>query len=275
MMERRKIVVAVAPVAASPLEGIRNPLTPEEVAAETIACARAGASMVHLHVRDGCGRLTEDLTLFARTLDLIRRESAIIIQGSTGGVSDLTLEQRCVALNDRRVEVASLNMGSANFDEGVYINTLPDIRYWAGRMREARVQPELEIFEGGMINNVRLLADEGVLGPPYSFAFSLGFKGAMPAEPGNLLFLAGMLPPGAVWGLIHHGMKDLSLLAAAIGLGASFVRVGYEDGIHLAPDRVAKTNAEAVAELAKLIRTIGLEVATPQEARVILGVPPR
>lgn len=274
-MERRKIVMAVAPVAASPLEGIRNPLTPEEIAAETIACAKAGASMVHLHVRDGRGELTEDLAIFARTLDLIRRESDIIIQGSTGGVSDLTLEQRCVALNDPRVEVASLNMGSVNFDEGVYINTLPEIRYWAGRMREMRVRPELEIFEGGMINNVRLLAEEGVLTPPFLFGFALGFKGALPTDAYNLLFLAGMLPPGSAWGLCHHGMEDLSLLAAAIGLGASAVRVGYEDSIYLAPGRVAKTNAEAVAELAKLIRTMGLEVATPQEARVILGVPPR
>lgn len=274
-IELRRIIVAVAPVALAPEAKIKNPLSPEEVSREVISCARAGAGMVHLHVRDERGKPTEDLTGFARTLDLIAKDSDIIMQSSTGGVSDLTLEQRCVSLNDPRVEVGSLNMGSANFDEGVYINTLPDIRYWAGQMKKAGVQPELEIFEGGMINNVRLLAEEGVLAPPFTFAFALGFKGALPADARSLSFLAAMLPPGSVWGLLHHGMRDLSLLAAAIGLGASFVRVGYEDSIHLAPGRVAQSNAEAVAELAGLIEAMGLAVATPQEARAILGIPPR
>ena len=106
----RKIIVAVAPVGREINPPSVNPLTPEDVASEVIACAESGASMVHLHVRDRKGNQTEDISNFSKTLDFIRKSSDIIIQGSTGGLTDLSLEERCVALNDPRVEVASLNM---------------------------------------------------------------------------------------------------------------------------------------------------------------------
>ena len=143
----KKIIVAVAPVGREVAPPSINPLTPEDVAQEVIECARVGASMVHLHVRNSQGEQTEDITDFCKTLDLIRGSSDIIIQGSTGGLTTLTLEERCVSVTDPRVEVASLNMGSVNFGEDVYINRVPDIRYWAGRMAENKVVPELEIFE--------------------------------------------------------------------------------------------------------------------------------
>ena len=119
---KRKIVVTVAPVChvGKPVpEGSKNPLTPEEIAADVVACAEAGASMVHLHVRDLTGEQTFDMTQFSRTLDLIRQKSDIVIQGSTGGLSTLSLEDRSVCLSEPRVEVASLNMGSVNFGESV------------------------------------------------------------------------------------------------------------------------------------------------------------
>ena len=116
---QEKIIVAVAPVGADIAPPSINPMTSAEVAEEVVACHRAGAAMVHLHVRDEAGDPTGDLTAFGRTLDLIRASSDIVIQGSTGGLSTLSLEERCVALNDPRVEVASLNMGSVNFGETV------------------------------------------------------------------------------------------------------------------------------------------------------------
>jgi len=267
-----KVIVCVAPVAHSTPAGIHNPLTPAEVAAETVACARAGAALVHLHVRDEAGRQTGELGAFKRTLDLIRAESDIVIQGSTGGLSDLSLAQRCIALEEPRVETASLNMGSTNFDDTVYINTLPDIRYWAGRMRAANIQPELEIFEAGMINNVRLLAEEGVLTPPLIFGLALGFRGASPADARHLCFLRNMLPADASWGLSHHGMQDFGLLAVAVGLGAAVVRVGFEDGLAYAPGRLAAGNVELVAKLVEMLTLLGLAPATPEEARIILGL---
>ncbi|MFC1799109.1 3-keto-5-aminohexanoate cleavage protein [Thermodesulfobacteriota bacterium] len=139
----RKIIVIVAPVGGNIVPLSVNPLTPEDIATDVSACAKAGASIVHLHVRDIEGNLTEDLTVFSKTVDLIRESSDLIVNGSTGGLSTLTLAERYVALNDSRVEVASLNMGSINFGKDVYINTMPDIRYWARRMAEAGAMPEL------------------------------------------------------------------------------------------------------------------------------------
>ena len=268
----RKIIVAVAPVGKEIKPPSVNPLTPEEVANEVIACSRAGAGFVHLHVRDDKGNQTEDLTQFSRTLDLIRESSDIIIQGSTGGLSTLSLEERCAALNDPRVEVASLNMGSVNFSEDVYINRLPDIRYWARRMEEADVIPELEIFEAGMLSAVTKLLEEKVLKPPFAYGFCLGFHYALPADPNSLFFLKSGLTERAPWGVVHESMQDFSLLATAIGMGAAAVRVGFEDSVFYAPGKAVATNAELVEKIVSLIHQIGYEVATVSEARDLLGL---
>jgi 3-keto-5-aminohexanoate cleavage enzyme len=271
-IKNRKIIVAVAPVGKAIEPPSMNPLTPEEVAREVIDCTRAGASFVHLHVRDDKGNQTEDLTQFSRTLDLIRDASDIIIQGSTGGLSALSLEDRCVALNDPRVEVASLNMGSVNFSEDVYINRLPDIRYWARRMEEADVIAELEIFEAGMLTAVAKLLEEKVLKPPFTFGFPLGFHYALPATAHSLFFLTSSLPVPAPWGVVHESMQDFSLLAAALGMGAAAIRVGFEDSVYYAPGKAAATNAQLVEKIVSLIHQIGFEVATPGEARELLGL---
>lgn len=272
--KRHPIIVAVAPVGTHVGPPSRNPLSPEEIARDVIACARAGASMVHLHVRDGQGKPTEDLVEFSRTLSLIREASDIVLQGSTGGVTTLSREARCVSLNDERVEVASLNMGSANVGEGVYVNTLPDIRFWAQRMRERRIVAEIEVFEGGMLSNIPRLLEEGVLTPPFHVNFCLGFEGPLPANPANLFFLKQMVSEDIVWGLIHDGMQDFTLLATAIGLGATSVRVGFEDSIYSAPGEAAPTNAELVTRIVDLIHLLGCRVATSEEARNILGIQP-
>jgi 3-keto-5-aminohexanoate cleavage enzyme len=269
----RKIIVAVAPTGKKTEPPSVNPLTPADVAQQVIACEKAGASMVHMHVRDKKGEQTEDLTDFSATLDLVRQSCDIIIQGSTGGLTDLTLEQRCVALDDSRVETASLNMGSINFDEDVYVNRVPDIRYWARRMAETRVVPELEIFAAGMLPTYMQLVEEGVLKPPYSIGFCIGARWALPAEPETLIFMKTLLPEKDVpWGVIHAGMQDFALLATAIGMGASVVRVGFEDSAFFAPGKAARTNAELVERTVSLVHQIGYEVANCQDAREILGI---
>ena len=269
----RKIIVAVAPVAKEKDMPAPNPLSPDHVAETVVDCANAGAAMVHLHVRDKQGEQTEDITDFSNTLDMIAASSDIIIQGSTGGLTTLTLEERCVAVNDPRVEVASLNMGSVNFGEDVYINKLPDIRYWARRMEETNVSPELEIFSMGMLPSYLKLKDEGVLKPPYSINICLGFLWALPADVDTLSFTRSRLPEKKVpWGLIHDGMQDFSLLAAAISMGAAVVRVGFEDSVYYAPGKAAQTNAGLVKRLVAMIHDMGYEVATCKEARRILGL---
>ena len=272
--QNRKIIIAVAPVGKQIEPPSINPLTPEEVAREVIECTNAGAALVHLHVRDRQGEQTEDLSEYSLTLDLIRQFSDIIIQGSTGGLTNLTLEERCVALNDPRTEIASLNMGSVNFGEDVYINRLPDIRYWARKMTETKVLPELEVFEAGMLPVVKQLINENILRRPFYYGFILGAPWAVPPDPKSLFFLTSLMTEQAPWGVIHDGMNDLSLLAVAIGMGASLVRVGFEDSVFYANGKIANTNVEIVHKLVLLIKQMGFDTATPQEARSILGVKP-
>ena len=276
-MKSRKIVVTVAPVCHVGKEipvGCRNPLTPEEVAAETAACAKAGASQVHLHTRDLTGEQTFDLAVFRQTLDLIRQRTDIVIQGSTGGLSTLTLEERCVCLDEPRVEVASLNMGSVNFGESVYVNTLPEIRYWAARMKEKKVVPEMEIFDLSMVETCSKLADEGALERPmhYNFCLGTGTASNLSDTPRNLEYMVSLAESGAHWGLNNDRMQSLSMLACAISMGASVVRVGFEDSFYYAPGKLAPTNAVLVEKVVELIRAMGHEPATPAEARHIFGI---
>lgn len=273
----RKVVVTVAPVChpGKPiLEGCSNPLTPEAIAVEVAACAKAGASMVHLHVRDLKGEQTFDLDVFEHTLSLIAAKTDIVIQASTGGLSSMTLEERCVCLNVPQVEVASLNMGSVNFGESVYINTLPDIRYWAGRMRTQKVVPEMELFDLSMVETCTKLADEGALQRPmhYNFCLGSGTASNLSATPRNLGYMISLMEEGAHFGLNHDSMTDLSMLACALSMGASVVRVGFEDSFYHAPGQLAPTNAVLVEKLVALIRSLGLEPATPAEARQLFGI---
>lgn len=268
-----RIIVAVAPVAHVGVylpEESRNPVTAEDIAEEVVRCVDAGASVAHLHVRDGMGAIVADTTVFSRTLDRIFHSRDVVINGSTGGESSLSREERCKALTDSRVEIASLNMGSTNFGEKVYVNTLEDIRYWAFRMAQARVVPELEVFAPGMIETARKLAADGLLDGRLHFNICLGFPGATPATVRHLAYFADLLRDDE-WGFLHEGMTDLRLAAAALGHGARLLRVGFEDGGFLRGDRPARSNADLVENLVVLIRAAGCEPATVAEARELLG----
>lgn len=276
-MKKERVILLVAPVAheGAPLpRGSENPLTPESVAEETLRAYNAGAAIVHHHVRDGQGRLTFDRSYYSRTVDLVREQSDIILNVSTGGLSSLTPEERCVGLEEPRVEMASLNMGSINFGESVYINTLPDIRFWATKMKELGVVPELEIFDLSMINVAEKLAAEGVLEWPLHFNICMGFPSTLPARGRELATISALLPHGAEWGLAQAGMETLSLMACAFELGARILRVGFEDGGFLRPGEPARSNGDLVDALALMVRTLGGEIASPEEARELLGLGP-
>ena len=225
----RKIIVTVAPVChvgkEIPAE-CKNPLTPEEIAEDTINCYKAGACEVHLHTRDLQGNPTFDLDVFRQTIGLIRQETDMIVQGSTGGLSTLTLAERCVV-------------------------------------------PEMELFDLSHVECATRLADEGFLQRPlhYNFCVGPGNSSNLSATGRNLAMLCSLMEPGCSWGVTHDSMKDFSILACAIGMGASAVRVGFEDSFYYAPGQRAHTNAELVERLVALIRLMGCEPATPDEAR--------
>ncbi len=273
---KKRIMITVAPVARTPHPDpdVVNPLSPEDVAEQTAACVEAGAAKVHLHVRTGDGRITHDTAVYSRTLELIRAHSKVVIEGSTGGFeTELTLDQRCSAIDDERTEVASLNMGSLNITaETPFINTVPDIRYWALKFKARNVKPAPEVFDIGQMRTVHELLAEGTLEPPLSIGFPLGFYGSARACVEDIIHLRNMMPAGAAFGIAHNAMTDFQMIAASIAAGADGVRVGFEDSIYFAPGEKARTNVVLVRKVADLIRALGCEVMSIDEARECLGL---
>ena len=276
----RKIIISVAPAARHKAEAgdllkpepVFSVMTPEEIATDTINCAKEGATIVHLHVRDKEGKLTPDITEFSKTIRMIRDKSDMIIEGSTGGVSDMNTQERGMVLAIPELELAALNMGSVNINGLAFINAPSDIRSLCKEMLERNVVPLLEIFEPGMIENVNSLIKEGILKPPYIYGICLGFEGTQPARTINLQHMVNLMPQDAVWYYQEHGMNDLAMCAAAIAAGARIVRIGFEDSAYYAPDKFGRSNAELVTQLIKMIKHLGFEIASVEEARKIIGI---
>ena len=265
-----KLIIAVAPCIppylAKDIAGLD--LSPQGVAHEVVRAYDAGANVVHLHVWDDLGLPTTNLDAFKRTLHLIRENCDIVIEGSTGGMNELSANERSVSLNTD-IELASLNPGSVNYDKGVYVNSPSDIAYWAQTMHECHIKPDMAIFEAGMIANCLRLAELGWITPPYLFAFVLGQTGAMPATPRNLLFLSESLPQKSHWTAIGHGGHDLQMAFLAMAMGGH-VRAGYEDNAFYKPGELATSNAQLIERLVRLAKEIGRESATPDEVRTLL-----
>lgn len=277
----KKVIIAVAPAArhgdekAERIGGnepVISVMTPEEIANDVINCAKNGASIIHMHVRDENGHLTDDLTQFRRTLEMIKASCDVIIEGSTGGVSELNAEQRGGVLNVEDLELAALNMGSVNLGGAAFVNEPDDIAMWAALIVEKGKLPILECFEPGMIQNVENLLEENVLRNPVIYGIPMGFDGTQPAKVVNMQGMVNVMPRDAIWYYQQHGMKDLSMIAAAVAAGAKIIRVGFEDSFFYAPGKMASSNAELVEKAAEVIRAIGYEIATVDEAREMIGL---
>ncbi len=264
-----KVIISVAAVSATDTN-----IVPQKIADDVIACAKAGAAMVHLHVRDYDGKLTKDLSVIKETVDLIKKESDIIIQISTGGVSNLTIEERCAPLYMDTVEATSLNVGSVNLGKAVYCNPIDDVKYCVGEILEQGITPEVEVFELGMINTTEKLRKEFSFQNPLLYAVVLGHEGAAPAQPEALGAMVGYLPKNenTLWGITHANRRQFDIIGAAVGMGASVVRVGFEDSNYLDEEEKAKTNLQLVEKTAALIRAMDKEPATAKEARQMLNI---
>ena len=270
-----KLLVTVAPsippYMAKDIPGLD--LSPEGIAAEVVRAYNAGACLTHLHVWDETGQPTTNLAAFERTVALIREQCDIIIEGSTGGVNTLTPAERSVSLN-ADIEMASLNPGSVNYDQGVYVNSPQDIEYWVNTMHERNIKPDTAIFEAGMIENTVRYIEQGLIEPPYLFGFVVGQTGALPATPKNVLFLSELLPDNSVWTAVGHGGHDLNMAVLAMTMGGH-VRAGFEDNPYYRPREVATSNAQLIERLARIAAEIGREIVPPAEARAMLGLAAR
>ncbi|MCP4256677.1 MAG: 3-keto-5-aminohexanoate cleavage protein [Planctomycetes bacterium] len=266
-----KVAITVAPLAQTYYDDVDCFPTPERLALEVYECWQAGASVVHLHVIDEQGNATVDTSNFQKTVGMIREKCDIIIQGSTGGVSDLTRDERSVSVEVPEVEMGSLNMGSCNVGEQAYINTPGDVEFWAEKMRRNNVVPEMTFFEPGMMTMIERLLDKEALGHPLVVNLALGFPSTLPATVDNIVFMARQLPKDAVWMLTPHHAMDFSLHALSVVLGGN-IRVGFEDSMYLEPDKKASNNVELVTKAHDLIEQMGRQIAQPAETRQMYGI---
>jgi 3-keto-5-aminohexanoate cleavage enzyme len=246
------------------------PISPAELIEAAYRCREAGASIVHLHVRDREGRPTQDPAVFAEVIAGVRDRTDLIVQISTGGAIGTPARDRAAPL-DLRPDMATLTTGTVNFGDGVFLNPPETIEYLATRMRELGVKPEVEIFDAGMIDNALRLVKRGLLTPPLHFDLVMGVPGGIGGRARDLFYLVEGLPAGSTWSVAGIGRLELPLATMALVMDGH-VRVGFEDNIYYAKGVPARSNEELVARIVRLARELGREVANPAEARSILGL---
>jgi len=242
-----------------------------DVAQEVIASYNAGAAITHLHVRDADGLQTIDMGLFQRDVEKIHAHCPIIIEGSTGGAPEHTVEQRCVSTTVPGVEMGSLNLGSINLWDGVYNNKMADILLYAEQLKKKNLVPFLDCFDLSHFSCVPKLADKGLISPPYTFGLVLDVPNALPYKNRYLDFFLQELPDDSIWFLARHHAQGAKGFMRALEKGGH-VRIGYEDGPFLSSGKRARSNAELVEEVARAARAVGRHIVTPDEARRIMGI---
>ncbi len=246
------------------------PISAREIADEAACCREAGAAVIHLHVRNEDGTNTQASERFAEVIDAIRGACDCIVQPSTGGAVGMSIDERAGPLSCRP-EMATLNCGSINFGDDVFINSRGDIRTLAARIQAAGAVPELECYEVGHVAEALALAAEGALRGPLHFQFVLGVKGASPARDDVMGWMRSMLPAGATWGVAAIGRWQQPMTELAMRLGGH-ARVGLEDNIYLGKGVLSEGSAPLVARAAAYARSIGRQPATPARARQLLGL---
>lgn len=271
-MDNSKVIITAALVGAEVTrqDNPHLPLTPEEIALAACNAVRAGASIIHLHVRDSAGEPTQDREVFRRTIALIKAKCDAVIQVSTGGAVGMSALERVQPVT-LRPEMATLTTGSVNFGNSLFRNTQPEIELFAKNMQQYGVKPEIEVFDAGMVDNAKRLLERGLIRPPLHFNLVLGVNGGMAATPRNLLFLIESLPAGSTWTVAGMGRHELNLAVLGIIMGGH-VRVGFEDNVYYRKGILAKSNAQLVERVTGLARELGREPASPYEARSLLGL---
>ncbi|HET9821237.1 MAG TPA: 3-keto-5-aminohexanoate cleavage protein [Burkholderiaceae bacterium] len=246
------------------------PITPEEVAQAAWECAQAGAAIVHVHARRADGSSTQEAAAYRAIIEAVRARCDVIVQVSTGGAVGMTAAERLAPVT-LRPEMATLSMGSVNFGDDVFLNTPGDMEDFLHAMRAHGVVPEFEIFDAGMLATLARWVRKGLVAAPAHVDFVLGVPGAMPGTPEALMYLRSQLPAGFSWTVAGIGAAQLPLTTLAVVLGGH-VRVGFEDNIYLRRGQLAGSNAQFVQRIAAISRQLDRPVATPDEARALLGI---
>jgi len=291
----RKVIVTCAITGGSSAVLAKHPnipKTPSEIADAALEAARAGAAVVHIHVREPeTGAPSNRFELYEQVVKKLRDAATDVIINLTCGMDGaLMLESlepikvsqastvknskgRCIHAIKLQPELATLDCGPMNFGESLYIARMSDLREMATLMRDAGVKPELECFELGHIEYAKRLISEGTIDAPPLFQFCLGTGYGAPAVPIVMQAMREVLPPGAIWAGFGCGADEMPVVAQLVALGGH-VRVGLEDNIYLRRGVLA-SNAQLVENAVGIIERMGASVAAPAEARKILGVTKR
>ncbi len=246
------------------------PVKPGEIAEEAARCREAGAAIIHLHARNDDGSNTQSSERFAEVIDAIRHKCDCILQTSTGGAVGMSIEERAGPLACKP-EMATLNCGTVNFGDDVFVNSRSDIRTLAARIRKAGAIPELECYEVGHIDEALSLAAEGAIGAPLHFQFVLGIRGAISAREDVVHWMRSLVPSGSTWAVAAVGKSQRPMTELAMRLGGH-ARVGLEDNIYLDRGVLSEGSAPLVLRAAAYARAIGRETADPARARTMLGM---
>jgi 3-keto-5-aminohexanoate cleavage enzyme len=249
------------------------PVTPEEQARDVKACVDAGASIIHLHVRGKDGKPSQNLDDFRASIEAIRAscDPKPIIQLSTGGAVGEAMEKRIAPIVELKPEMASLNVGSMNFMGDVFVNYPKDVEVLAKHFKNLGIVPEVEVYEPGHIGIAKQLIKKDLIDPPVHYQFVLGVPGGLDGEARSLLFMRESIGPQDTWAVAGIGRFELPLAVHSILMGGH-VRVGLEDNVFYRKGELAKNNAQLVERIVRIANEVGREIATPEDARKLIGV---
>ena len=272
-----KLIITAAICGAEVLKE-HNPAVPytiEECVREAKSAYDAGASIIHLHVRLDDGTPTQDKNRFKDVMDAIYKVCPdVIIQPSTGGAVGMTDDER-LQPTELNPEMATLDCGTLNFGgDEVFVDPENTSKYFGQRMIERGIKPELEVFDKSMIDMALRLHKKGFIQKPMHFDFVMGVNGGISGELRDFVFLRGSIPQDATYTVAGVGRFEFPLAVAAI-VDGGHVRVGFEDNVFLSKGVLAKSNGELVEKVVRLAKELGRDIASPAEAREILGLKPR
>lgn len=271
-MEKLIITAAISGAEVLKEHNPAVPYTLEECVREAKSAYEAGASIIHLHVRDDDGTPTQDKNRFKVIMEAIKKECPeAIIQPSTGGAVGMTDDER-LQPTELCPEMATLDCGTCNFGgDDVFTNTENTIKYFGEKMIERNIKPECEVFDKSMVEMALRLAKKGFIKHPIHFDFVMGVNGGIGGDLRDFIFMRGSIPADATYTVAGIGRYEFPLAAAAI-IDGGHVRVGFEDNVFLSKGVLAQSNGELVAKVVRIANELGREIATPAEARKILGL---
>jgi len=271
-MEKLIITAAISGAEVMKEHNPAVPYTVEEIGREARLAYEAGASIIHLHVREDDGISTQAEARFAACMAEIKRLCPdVIIQPSTGGAVGMSNAERIQPVN-LHPEMATLDCGTCNFGgDDVFVNTENTIKEFGEKMIELGIKPEVEVFDKGMIDAAIRLNKQGYIKSPMHFNFVMGVNGGISATPRDFIFMQGSIPPGSTFTASGIGRAQFPMAVMAI-ISGGHVRVGFEDNVYISKGVLAKSNGELVEKVVRLAKELGREIATPAEARAILGL---